>query len=86
MLFVVVAEHDSSMCPSGSTNPNPNYLSSLEQEMAKSGVRILNGYVIAQEHKFIFAIEATDNLAIRNFCKPLQNIGTVKVAPAQTLE
>lgn len=78
---MIVASHSPEFCPGGSVKPDKEFIKKTEENMKKSGVNLIDGYMDAPGHVFYFVLEANDNTALNIAVEPLRLIGEVKITP-----
>jgi hypothetical protein len=78
---MIVAKHTAELCPGGVVRPDKEFTAKIEENMKKSGVNEVAGYLDAPGHVYYFVIETDDNAALNNAVEPLRLIGEVAIAP-----
>ena len=81
MLFMIEARHTAESCPGGIVRPDKEFTAKLDEQMKRSGVEVVGGWLDAPGHEWYFVIEADDNAALNNAVEPLRLVGDVKIVP-----
>ncbi len=81
MLFMVVARHTIENCPGGVARPDKEFIKKTEENMKKSGVKLIDGYMDAPGHVFYFVLETDDGAALNIAVEQLRLIGEVTINP-----
>jgi hypothetical protein len=81
LLFMIVAKHTVENCPGGRIRPDKEFTAKLDNDMMKSGVKVVEGYLDGPGHIGYFVVEANDNSALNNAVEQLRLVGDVKIAP-----
>jgi hypothetical protein len=81
MLFMVVAEHTIENCPGGLARPDKQFLAKVDENMKKSGVTVVEGYLDAPGHIFYFVVDSNDTKALNNAVEQFRLVGKVRFSP-----
>lgn len=82
MLFVLDHKHTAETCPAGKLHRDENFTKNLEEQVKKTGVKLIEGYLDGPGHHFYFIIEADSAAQILQFSAPTLNpIGETHVRP-----
>lgn len=81
MLFMIVAKHTTENCPGGLIRPDKQFFAKVDENITKSGVKLLEGYIDAPGHVFCFIVDANDNAALNNAVEQLRLVGKVRICP-----
>jgi uncharacterized protein with GYD domain len=81
MLFVVRHIHTAEMCPGGSVRPDREFLIKLEEQLKKTGVKLIEGYIDGPGHEFYYVIEADDSVVLNTALEQLRLVGDNRIAP-----
>lgn len=81
MLFVIRHTHSAEMCPGGSVRPDREFLTKLEDQIKKPGVKLIEGYIDGPGHEFYFIVEADDSAVLNTALEQLRLVGDNRIAP-----
>ena len=85
MLFMVYHKHTAQRCPGGKVRPDKEFVTKLEDQMKKSGVKLIEGYIDAPGHEFHLVIEADDIGSLNSATEQLRLVGDInKIVPVMT--
>ena len=78
---MIVAEHTAENCPGGIIKPDKQFAAKIDENMKKSGVKVIEGYLDAPGHIWYFVIDANDNTALNNAVEQFRLVGNVRFYP-----
>ena len=82
MLYMVFHKHTAEMCPGGKLRPDKEFATKLDEQIKKSGAKLIEGYIDAPGHEFYFVLEADDNAKLNSAVEQLRLVGdTNKIVP-----
>ncbi len=82
MLYMVFHKHTAEMCPGGNVRPDKEFATKLDEQIKKSGAKLIEGYIDAPGHEFYIVLEADDNAKLNSAVEQLRLVGdTNKIVP-----
>ncbi|MDA4136680.1 MAG: hypothetical protein OK449_06765 [Thaumarchaeota archaeon] len=81
-MFVVDHKHTAETCPGGKIHHDDDFFKKVDEARAKSGLKIIEGYLDAPGHRFYFVVEAESVNQLFEFAATtLSPIGETNVVP-----
>jgi uncharacterized protein with GYD domain len=69
------------MCPGGSVRPNREFLTNLEDQISKAGMKLIEGYIDGPGHEFILVVEADNSSVLNTALEQLRLVGDNRIVP-----
>jgi predicted deacetylase len=82
MMYMVYHRHTAEMCPGGNIRPDKEFLGKLNDQIERSGAKLVEGYLDAPGHEFYIVLDAENNTQLNTAIEQLRLVGDVnKIVP-----